>query len=159
MRKPAVSVLFVCLGNICRSPTAEGIFRDLVEREGLAEQIGIDSAGTSNWHIGEPPDSRAIQAAADRGIDISGLRARQAIAADFERFDYVLAMDQENYQKLRQLSSRKVDNLHLLMEFADDAVTTEVPDPYYGSGFPEVFSMIEQASNGLLADIKQRYLP
>ncbi len=158
MEKPAASVLFVCLGNICRSPTAEGIFRDLVERESLSGKISVDSAGTGNWHIGEPPDSRAIQAAADRDIDISGLRARQASAADFERFDYVLAMDQENYQNLRQLSTGTVDNLHLLMAFADNPATTEVPDPYYGGGFPEVFSLIEQASSGLLVDIKRRHL-
>jgi protein-tyrosine phosphatase len=149
-------VLFVCLGNICRSPTAEGVFRALVEKRGLQQSIQIDSAGTSNWHIGSPPDSRAVEAARTRGFDISDLRGRQATAQDFAEFDYVIAMDHENYANLAQLGTpNQQARLHLFLEFADKVSEVEVPDPYFGSagGFPRVLDLIENASNGLLNQI------
>lgn len=150
------SVLFVCLGNICRSPTAEGVFRSLVDSEGLSESIHIDSAGTSDWHIGEGPDPRAIEAASKRGIDLTDLRGRQAIARDFAEFDYVIAMDHENYANLSRLATPEQQaKLHLFLEFAEGVPEVEVPDPYFGSagGFPHVLDLIENASQGLLNHI------
>ena len=156
-----VRVLFVCLGNICRSPTAEGVFRDLVRREGLAERIGTDSCGTSGWHIGDPPDERARAEARRRGIDIDDLQARQLRADDFETFDYVLAMDRQNLAKLNAACPpARAERVHLFMRFAPDVGRDEVPDPYYGGpdGFRDVFDMIEAASRGLLADIRAQHL-
>ncbi|MEE9446712.1 MAG: low molecular weight protein-tyrosine-phosphatase [Arenicellales bacterium] len=149
-----VSVVFVCLGNICRSPTAEGVFRQLVSKRGLSEYFQIDSSGTSDWHVGEAPDSRATQAAQTRGIDLSQLKARQATARDFAEFDYVIAMDDENYANLSRLATpAQQDKLHLLLDFANNVTETEVPDPYFGGGFPHVFELIENASEGLLNHI------
>lgn len=154
-----VSVLFVCLGNICRSPTAEGIFRDLVKREGLAEQITIDSAGTAAYHIGSPPDSRAQIEAKRRGIDISGLRGRQAHPGDFEQFDYVLAMDSENHRNLLAICPLDSETkLHMCLDFAPNVDRRDVPDPYYDGGFDSVYDMLEDAAQGLLADIRAKHL-
>lgn len=155
-----VSVLFVCMGNICRSPTAQGVFAKLVEDQGLADFIVIDSAGTHAYHIGEPPDARASAAAMNRGIDLSSQQARRVSPDDFERFDYVLAMDKDNYEILaRSCPSGYEPRLRLFLEFAPDLEAREVPDPYYGgtSGFERVLDMIEQASAGLLADIRQQH--
>ena len=151
------SVLFVCMGNICRSPTAEGVFQDLVSREGLTDRIQIASAGTHGWHVGNPPDPRSVEAAARRGIDLSGQRSQQFRAADHDRHDYVLAMDRENLQFLRQLHNDAARaRLSLFLEFAPHIRETDVPDPYYGAGdgFEIVLDMIEAASAGLLADIR-----
>ena len=156
-----VNVLFVCLGNICRSPTAEGVFRHLVAAEGLSESITIDSAGTGAWHIGDPPDARAQAAARRRGIELSGQRARQVAAGDFERFDYVIAMDQSNLANLSmQAPDAAHPRIHLFLDFAPDVGTKEVPDPYYGGpgGFDDVLDMIEAASMGLLQDIRRNHL-
>ena len=154
-----VSVLFVCLGNICRSPTAEGVFRDLVEREGLGDKIRIDSAGTHAYHIGEPPDGRAQSEAKSRGIDISGLRGRQANAGDFKAFDYVLAMDRSNHQNLMSICPMGEETrLRMFLDFAPEVGRKEVPDPYYEGGFDRVYDMIEQAAQGLLADIRAKHL-
>ncbi len=156
-----VKVLFVCLGNICRSPTAEGVFRTLVEREGLGDQVEIDSAGTGSWHVGGSPDKRAQAAALKRGIDLSGQRARQAKAADFGRFDYVLAMDSDNHHDLSGLCPRGEEHrLHMFLDFAPEVKERNVPDPYYGEGggFEAVLDMIEAASQGLLADIREKHL-
>jgi protein-tyrosine phosphatase len=152
------SVLFVCLGNICRSPTAEGVFRHLlgVEAPGLA--VEVDSAGTADYHIGEPPDLRSQRAAARRGIDLSGLRARQVVPADFARFDRILAMDRGN---LRDLEAMRPQNsrarLQLFLEYAPDLRRLEVPDPYYrdASAFEEVLDLSAAASLGLLADLQK----
>jgi protein-tyrosine phosphatase len=156
-----VKVLFVCLGNICRSPTAEGVFRKLVREEKLEHLFEIDSAGTHAYHIGEPPDERAQAACARRGIDISPLRGRKAIAADIDRFDYVLAMDHENYEDLRDICpAGRESRIRLFMEFAPDRPEEEVPDPYFGgaSGFDRVLDMIEDAARGLLEDIRRSRL-
>ena len=153
-----VSVLFVCLGNICRSPTAEGVFRHLVEHQGLAAHIRIDSAGTHAYHVGEPPDGRAQAEAKRRGIDIGGLRGRQAHADDFLHFDYVLAMDQSNFNNLANLCPPgENQRLRLFLDFAPQIDRREVPDPYYDDGFKGVYDMIELAAQGLLADIRAKY--
>ena len=156
-----VSVLFVCLGNICRSPTAEGVFRSLIKQEGLAREINVDSAGTSNWHIGGSPDRRATAAARKRGIDLSQQRARQVEVADFETFDYILAMDRENFSNLSNLSpTGKEDRVKLFLAFARHADRGNVPDPYYGGedGFDLVLDLTEDASRGLLAHIREHHL-
>ena len=156
-----IRVLFVCLGNICRSPTAEGVFRALVAREGLAHAIATDSAGTADYHIGEPPDPRSRAAALKRGVDISDLRGRQVARDDFVRFHYVLAMDRSNYNSLARLCPTDArDRLRLFLEFATDAGLDEVPDPYYGGGdgFEHVLDLAEAASAGLLAHIRATHL-
>lgn len=149
-------VLFVCLGNICRSPTAEGVFRALVKKQGLESSISSDSAGTGDWHIGRGADQRAAEAALNRGYNLSSLRARQAIAEDFRQFDYILAMDASNLHNLRQLApSDYTGHLGLFLEFSGQHDYTEVPDPYYGEGqgFERVLDLIEDASEGLLQHI------
>jgi low molecular weight protein-tyrosine phosphatase len=156
-----VKVLFVCLGNICRSPSAEGVFRDMVEQKGLSAQIMTDSAGTGDWHVGNPPDPRAQKAALDRGVDISDLRARKVRAKDFIEFDYVLAMDRSNYAKLQQICPPGYeDRLYMFLNFYPDSPEEEVPDPYFGGadGFDYVLDLIEKASEGLVEDIKTGYL-
>ncbi len=153
-----VKVVFVCLGNICRSPTAEGVFRHLVEQQGLGEQIIADSSGTSGWHNGDAPDRRSQQIAKARGIDLSGLRSRLAVAEDFHEFDYVLAMDGSNYNNLLAMCPPgHEDRLHMFMKFAPELGRMDVPDPYYHDGFDSVYDMLEAASAGLLADIRERY--
>lgn len=155
-----VRVLFVCLGNICRSPTAEGMFRHVVTQAGLLEHVEIDSAGTHAYHVGEPPDRRAQAAARRRGIDLSALRGRQAQPVDIQRFDYVLAMDEENYQNLLAICPPGLEHkLRLFLEFAPGRPEREVPDPYFGgeAGFDRVLDMIEDASRGLLAELRDRY--
>lgn len=157
-----VKVLFVCLGNICRSPMAEGVFRKLVEDAGYGDRIEIDSAGTHAYHLDEPPDARAQAAARSRGVDISGLRGRQAVVRDFTRFDYVLAMDHENYAHLKALAPpSQAHKLRLFLEYAARCREKAVPDPYFGNdnGFDRVLDMIEDAAAGLLADIRGRLPP
>ncbi len=153
-----IKVLFVCMGNICRSPTAEGIFTDLVKQAGLSEQIYIDSAGTHNFNIGKSPDSRSQATALQHGIDISQLSARQVTTDDLIKFDYVLAMDRGNLQILRSLChSGNEHKIHLFLDFASELNIQEVPDPYEGrEGFEHVFSLVEAASKGLLAGISKQ---
>ncbi len=154
------AVLFVCTGNICRSPTAEGAFRALLEANGLAGSVAVDSAGTGNWHVGEPPDERASEAALRRGIDISDQRARQVRVEDFERFDFVLALDEGHYRQLERLCpDGQRHRLRLFLDFAPALGTRDVPDPYYGGpdGFEIVLDMIEAASAGLLAEIRANH--
>jgi protein-tyrosine phosphatase len=155
-----IKVLFVCLGNICRSPTAEGVFRHLVQQEGHSDWIKTDSAGTHAYHIGEQPDRRAQQTARTRGIDLSDLRGRQAIVNDFHEFDYILAMDNENYQNLQRLCPQgHEDKLSLFLDFSQEYAESQVPDPYYGGerGFEHVFDLVESASRGLLDTIKKQH--
>ncbi len=159
--KPEVGVLFVCMGNICRSPTAEGVFRHLLREEGMDGQVLTDSAGTHAYHVGEPPDRRAQATAVSRGIDISDLRARRVAPDDFARFDYVLAMDEDNHALLADLCPPgHEERLSLFLDFAPDLGLREVPDPYYGgnAGFERVFDMVEAASRGLLAHIRAHHL-
>jgi len=156
---PRVTVLFVCMGNICRSPTAQGVFEHLLEEARLREHIDVDSAGTHAYHIGERPDKRATQAAAGRGIDLSRQRARRVEAADFARFDYVLAMDSSNLEDLIAICPQQHrDKLQLFLEFAEDLSQREVPDPYYGGdqGFERVLDLIEMGARALLEDARQR---
>jgi protein-tyrosine phosphatase len=151
-------VLFVCLGNICRSPTAEGVFRGMVEAQGLSALIKVDSVGTGAWHIGKAPDARAVKAARRRGYDLSGLRARQVAAPDdFDYFDLILAMDKDNLLNLQRICPlHQTSKLKLFMTFGSDSNIQEVPDPYYGGelGFDEVLDLIEDASAGLLRYIQ-----
>jgi len=154
-QKPT-KVLFVCLGNICRSPTAEGVFRRYVQEAGLAERILIDSARTGDYHIGDAPDPRACEAASRRGYDLSRLRARQVTRDDFERFDYVLAMDEENLRTLKRLAPAA--HAHKLKMFTDFSSKNAqyVPDPYAGGpqGFELVLDLVEDAAQGLLRHIQ-----
>lgn len=156
-----VRVLFVCLGNICRSPTAHGIFESLIEREGLQSQVDVDSAGTGGWHVGEAPDRRAAAAARERGYRLDHLRARQATPSDFLAFDYVLAMDQANLQALDAITPEDArTRARLFLEFGRNHDEREVPDPYYGGagGFERVLDLVEDACEGLLADIRETHL-
>lgn len=149
-------ILFVCTGNICRSPSAEGVFRHLLAQRQTALPIELDSAGTHDYHVGEPPDARSIAAARRRGIDLSGLRARSVETQDFERFDLLLAMDEQNLSELqRRAAPHQRQRLRLMMDYAPDAGRRIVPDPYYGGapGFEEVLDLLEQAANGLLQEL------
>lgn len=151
-------VLFVCMGNICRSPTAEGVFRQRLQQAGLLERVMVDSAGTGDWHVGKAPDDRSAKTALRRGYDLSSLRARQVEAADFDRFDLILAMDHDNLARLKALRPyRRGAELDLFLR-RYGLVVDEVPDPYYGgvSGFEQVLDLIEQASDGLLAETRRR---
>lgn len=154
------SVLFVCLGNICRSPTAEGIFQHKVEQAGLADKVKVDSAGTSAFHVGEPPDSRSQQEAKQYGYDLSYIRSRKAEATDFVDFDLVIAMDLENYHNLSLIKTNGYDDkLKLFIrDYAPELEIEEVPDPYYGGpdGFNKVLKMIEIASDNLLKDVQEQ---
>ena len=155
--EPDAAVLFVCLGNICRSPTAEGVFRVAVERAGLAQRIRADSAGLGDWHVGSPPDRRAIQAARRRGYDLTSLRGRQVEVADFRRFGWILAMDETNMRALSDMQPPDFGgHLGLLLDFAPELGLREVPDPYYGGpdGFDRVLDLIEASTAGLLAQLQ-----
>jgi protein-tyrosine phosphatase len=152
-----MKILFVCLGNICRSPTAEAVFRAVAAREAPDLQFEIDSAGTAGYHIGAPPDSRTRQAALRRGYDMSALRARVVEPQDFTRFDLILAMDRQNLETLqRRAPVAARDRIRLFLEFAPDADVTEVPDPYYGgaNGFEQVLDLVEAAAYGLLQHVR-----
>lgn len=147
------SILFVCMGNICRSPTAEGVFRSRAAAAGLTETFHIDSAGTHAYHVGAAPDARSVEYAAKRGYDLSPQRARQVAAADFARFDYILAMDHDNLALLEAACPAQYRHkLGLLMQYAKNSNSAVVPDPYYGggSGFDRVLDYIEDASDGLI---------
>lgn len=159
--KKMVRILFVCLGNICRSPTAEGVLRHLLVQEAprLKVQVEVDSAGTGDYHIGDPPDLRSQRAAMKRGIDLSGLRARQVVLQDFAHFDLILAMDRNNLRDLQSIQPRASHaQLRLFLEYAKDLDDVEVPDPYYGdaSGFERVLDLATAASSGLIAALQHR---
>lgn len=152
-------ILFVCLGNICRSPTAEAVVRALAARELPEVGLEVDSAGTAAYHVGEPPDPRMQAAAARRGYELKALRARVVEPRDFERFDLILAMDRENLEVLhRRAPEQARERVRLFLEFSPDSEPREVPDPYYGgaNGFEEVLDLVEAAARGLLGYLRQR---
>ncbi|MCU7939015.1 MAG: low molecular weight phosphotyrosine protein phosphatase [gamma proteobacterium symbiont of Bathyaustriella thionipta] len=156
-----VKILFVCMGNICRSPTAHGVFEHLVKAEYLTEQLEIDSAGTHAYHVGSKPDRRAQETASGKGIDLTYITSRQVCETDYEYYDYILAMDNDNYALLQQgCPEQYKDKISLFLDFAPDHPLNEVPDPYYGGikGFENVFEMVNIASKGLLNDIKKNHL-
>lgn len=160
-----INVLFVCLGNICRSPTAEGVFQKIVIDAGLSARIIVDSAGTAGWHQGCVPDSRTVAVAQTRGYDLSGLRAREVSKADFAEFDYILAMDAVNLQDLNRLKPNDYQGrLQLLLDYGSQSLTShkkfrEVPDPYHGTkkDFELVLDLVEAAAQGLLESIRQQH--
>ena len=154
-----VSVLFVCMGNICRSPTAEGVFRHFVDEAALADNIEIDSAGTHAYHVGEPADRRSRSAAQRRGMSLEGIKARRVTDDDFEKFDYVIAMDRDNHRLLvEQADAAYHERISLFLDFADVS-EQEVPDPYYGgsAGFERVLDLVEEASRALLETLRSRH--
>jgi protein-tyrosine phosphatase len=154
-----VRVLFVCMGNICRSPLAQGVFENVLRLEGLEDKVIVDSAGTGHWHVGSPPDERALSAASLRGLDLSAQRARQIAREDCQSFDYILTMDEENYHMVSSLC-RGSAVVRPFLDFATGSPEREVPDPYYGGpdGFEHVLDLVEEASEGLLEDIRERHL-
>ncbi len=158
--KPMISILFVCMGNICRSPTSEGVFRHFVQEAGLVDRIRIDSAGTHAYHTNEPADRRASAAAERRGYSLANMRARRVSEEDFEQFDFIIAMDQLNHVTLvDQADAEHHDKIHLFLEFASGP-EEDVPDPYYGGakGFERVLDLVEGASRGLLETLKESKL-
>jgi protein-tyrosine phosphatase len=149
-------ILFVCLGNICRSPMAEGVFRRVAEEEGLIDRFEIDSAGLGDWHIGQAPDHRAQKAARSRGVDISDQSARQVVDEDFDRFDLLLVMDRSNYAELKARAPHEARaKIRPFLDFAPHVGTKDVPDPFFGGteGFDHALDLIEAASRGLLASL------
>jgi protein-tyrosine phosphatase len=153
-----VKVLFVCTGNICRSPTAEGVLRKLVADAGLADRIEVDSAGTAAYHVGDPPDPRAIRSAAQRGYDLSDLRARRVERRDFERFDLLISMDRGHHEWLLKLCpDGQFHRLHLFQDFAEAPKQLDVPDPYYGDAadYELTLDMIEPGARGLLQALER----
>ena len=154
-----IRVLFVCAGNICRSPIAQGVFENVLRREGLEREVEVDSAGTGAWHVGSPPDERAQRSAGLRGLDLSTQRARRFSRDDCANFDYVLTMDEEKYAMISAIC-RGSAVVRPFLDFAPDSPEREVPDPYYGGarGFEHVLDLAEEASEGLLDDIRKRHL-
>jgi protein-tyrosine phosphatase len=160
VKNKQVKVLFVCMGNICRSPTAHGVFEKLVNDEQLENKIEIESAGTHAYHVGNGPDPRAQQTAAGHEVDLSHILSRQVNDTDFSYYDYILAMDNDNYSLLEQsCPDEYLNKLSLFMDYAPHLALSEVPDPYYGGvrGFENVFNMVNEASKGLLEVIKVRH--
>jgi protein-tyrosine phosphatase len=154
-----VRILFVCMGNICRSPLAQGVFENVLRREGLEYEVFVDSAGTGAWHVGSPPDERAQKSAGLRGLDLSSQRARRITPEDCDAFDYILTMDEDNYFVAASLCRGRAV-VRPFLDFAADSPEGEVPDPYYGGpdGFERVLDLVEEASEGLLEDIRERHL-
>ncbi len=161
-RQPAIArILFVCMGNVCRSPLAEGALRGRLENAGLAGKFQVASAGTHTFHLGAPPDNRCHIVAGRRGMNLHGIRARRLAEQDFALFDYLLAMDQENYEFLCNLcpDPDHLQKIQLLLSYAPHLSDREIPDPYYGSlvGFERVMDMVEAATEGLLLHLRERY--
>jgi protein-tyrosine phosphatase len=157
---PVVRVLFVCMGNICRSPLAQGVFENVLRREGLVDEVFVDSAGTGSWHVGHPPDERAQRSARSRGLDLSTQRARRVTPDDCHDFDYILTMDEENYRAVAALCQRGSAEVRPFLDYAQGRAETEVPDPFYSrslEGFEYVLDLVEEASEGLLEEIKEKH--
>jgi protein-tyrosine phosphatase len=155
-----IRVLFVCLGNICRSPLAQGVFENVVRREGLEDEVFVDSAGTGAWHIGHPPDERAQRSAGLRGVDLSTQRARRVTLDDCQSFDYILTMDEENYRAVAALCREGSAEVRPFLDYAPNRAEREVPDPFYGGpeGFEHVLDLVEEASEGLLENMRKQHL-
>lgn len=156
-----MKVLFVCLGNICRSPLAEGVFKQLVEEAGFQGKILVESAGTSGWHIGDPPDPRSVEIARENGIELNSL-GRKAVSNDFQEFDYIIAMDKNNYADLKRLpgsSKESAAKLLLMRDFDSIGPGQDVPDPYYGGddGFKHVFELLDRSCRNLLVEVTKSY--
>lgn len=154
-----IKVLFVCMGNICRSPSAEGFFIEALKKSSLQDVIHTDSAGTHSYHIGHSPDSRAVSTAADFGVDISSLRARKVQVADFHEFDWIIAMDSSNYEDLSRIQPANAKaKLRMMMDYHPDARPRDVPDPYYGEmdGFTYMCELLQTATTGLLDDLRNQ---
>ena len=153
-----IHILFVCLGNICRSPLAESVFRHLARERGVERRFEIDSAGTSGWHVGDPPDARSVATARARGVEVCGA-SRKLVAEDLRRFDYVIAMDRENLANITRLQTASGGGarVHLLREWDPEPGQPDVPDPYYGGerGFEDVLDLVEAACRGLVAEIRR----
>ena len=154
-----VKVLFVCMGNICRSPTAHGVFQSLVDEQGLGGSIQVESAGTHSYHSGSPPDLRSQAMAQSRGVDLTGLRARRFVTTDFTEFDYLLGMDLANLKDMLALKPDETRaRIKLMLDYSDRFGQREIPDPYFGEdGFDLVFDMIDDAARGLLRDIRSQH--
>ncbi|WP_100331978.1 low molecular weight protein-tyrosine-phosphatase [Bacillus xiapuensis] len=153
-----IKVLFVCLGNICRSPMAEAMFRDLLKRERLEHIIAVDSAGTGHWHIGEPPHKGTLDVLNKNGVNSEGLKARQLVEEDAERFHYIVAMDADNVIHIKQkFALSRHQKVFKLLDLVDDAETTDVPDPYYTGNFEEVYRLIQKGNEALLRKIKREH--
>ncbi|MEE3045173.1 MAG: low molecular weight protein-tyrosine-phosphatase [Pseudomonadota bacterium] len=155
-----IKVLFVCTGNICRSPTADGVFRKIVDQAGLSDQIGIDSCGLSAYHVGELPDPRSREMAESRGYDLNDIRSRKIKPSDYIQFDYILAMDDGHLRDMRrQAPSEHQHRIELFLDYHPEMAGQSVPDPYYGgsNGFVRVFEMIEETSNNLLSHIRKQH--
>jgi protein-tyrosine phosphatase len=155
-----IRVIFTCMGNICRSPLAHGVFESMVAEAGLPDRIEVESSGTHSYHVGNQPVPRSIEVAARHGIDLTSQRARQFIASDLAEFDYILAMDSDNYQGIMaHAKSGEGDNVTLFLQFAPEIKRREVPDPYYGGdrGFDDVYELVKTASRGLLEEIRSKH--
>lgn len=150
-----VSVLFVCLGNICRSPMAEAVLRHQLREEGLVEKVRVDSAGTGNWHAGEPPHRGTRDLLADRGISVNGIRARQIGKQDLENFDYVIVMDNNNYGDVKKLAGNETE-IHRFVDFIPDTEYKEVPDPYFTGDFEETYRLVEAGCQGIIKTLRER---
>ncbi|MEH7378953.1 low molecular weight protein-tyrosine-phosphatase [Bacillus sp. JJ1533] len=154
-----IKVLFVCLGNICRSPMAEAIFRDMVKKEGLAEEIQVDSAGTGDWHIGNPPHQGTQTILTKYNVSFEGIKARKVTQKDLEQFDYIIAMDSDNLGNLnKMIGSAKTGQIKRLLDFVEDSKVTDVPDPYYTGNFDETYELVSNGCKRLLDVIKKENL-